>query len=226
MRILVLAPHADDEVIGCGGTLAKKTAQGCEVFVCITTNGKPPIFDDSIAKTNGWPHNNYLETQESNSILGIKETFYLDFPAARLESVERYKLNERLIELMKDIKPQELFVPHVGDMQKDHQILAEAAMVAVRPKYSFSPSKVYAYETLSETGWNIPNIQNEFIPNAYVDITDYLEKKIAAMNCYQSQLGVYPDARSLDAIKALAKYRGAIMNLKAAEAFMILREIR
>lgn len=224
MRVLVIAPHADDEVIGVGGTLSRLHKEGHEITLCIVSNGYPPIFDNSTAKQNNWPHNNYLETKASNSIIGIDETVYLDFPAAMLETVKRYELNGKIIDLIKDKKPDYLFIPHFGDMQKDHQIVAEAAMVGIRPKYSFAPRKVFAYETLSETGWNIPTVQNEFIPNVFVDISDYLENKILAMKCYQSQLSEFPDARSIKAIESLAQYRGATMNMQAAEAFMLIRE--
>lgn len=226
MKVLVIAPHADDEVIGCGGTIARLSNEGHDVYLCIATNGCPPLFDNTEAKKEGWPHNNYLEIKKSNYIIGIKETIYLNHPAAMLETVERYKLNESIISLMKTIKPNEVYIPHFGDMQKDHQIIAEAVMVAARPKYTFAPNKIYAYETLSETGWNIPSISNEFIPNSYIDISRYLEKKLQAMSCYRSQLDSFPGARSLDAIEALARYRGATMNIEAAEAFMILREIK
>lgn len=225
MMVLVIAPHADDEVIGCGGTIAKYVEKGNEVILCIVTNGKPPIFDNSRAIENQWPHNNYVETQESNKILGIKETVYLDYPAVMLETVKRYELNEKLIDLLKEKKPEIVFIPHYGDMQKDHQIVADAVMVAVRPKYEFAPKKIYAYETLSETGWNSPTVQNEFIPNFYVDISNCLEKKIEAMKCYKSEIGDFPNARSIDAVEALAKYRGALVNKKAAEAFMLIREM-
>lgn len=226
MTILIIAPHADDEIIGCGGTIAKWAAAGDDVFLCIVTNGKPPLYDNSKAIKKNWPHNYYPETQKSNSIVGIKETFYFDYPAAMLEDIKRYELNGKLVDLIEKLKPDEVYIPHAGDMQKDHQLVAEAAMVAVRPKYSFAPKKVYAYETLSETGWNSPTVKNEFIPNAYVDITGHLETKLDAMRCYEAELGEFPNARSLKAIEALARYRGAIMNVGAAEAFMLLREIR
>lgn len=225
MTILIIAPHADDEVIGCGGTIAKLTEQGHKVVLCIATNGKPPIFDNSKALANHWPHNNYLETQTSNSILGIEETVYLDYPAAMLENVERYKLNGKLVDLFRDTKPEIVFIPHYGDMQKDHQIVAEAVMVAARPKYEFAPRKIYSYETLSETAWNAPTVQNEFMPNVFIDISDYLNKKIDAMQCYQSEISPFPNARSIGAIEALARYRGALINKEAAEAFMLIRAI-
>ena len=98
-------------------------------------------------------------------------------------------------------------------------------MVALRPKYSFSPKKIFIYETLSETGWNIPNINNEFIPNRFVDISKQLDRKIDALSVYKTQLSPFPNARSTESVVALAKFRGTTMNKEAAEAFMVVREI-
>jgi LmbE family N-acetylglucosaminyl deacetylase len=122
--------------------------------------------------------------------------------------------------------PDEVYIPHRGDMQLDHQMVVDAAMVALRPKYKHIVKRIYAYETLSETGWNIPNTTNEFIPTVYEDISNTISKKLEAMNIFQSQLAEFPAARSLGAIKALAKYRGATVNVTAAEAFTLIREIK
>lgn len=225
MNVLVVAPHADDEVLGCGGAIAKHTMlKNDTVYLCIVTNGKPPLFDNTEAIKHAWPHNNFLETNASNLILGVSKTFYLDFPAVMLEKAERYELNDALIEVMKQVMPDIVYIPHIGDMQKDHQIVAEAMMVACRPKYSFAPKRILAYETLSETGWNTPNVNNSFIPNVFCDISEFLEKKTEAMRKYGSQLGRFPDARSLEAIEALARFRGALVNKQAAEAFAMIRD--
>ena len=102
----------------------------------------------------------------------------------------------------------------------------EAAMVALRSKYPYTPKRIYAYETLSETGINTPSVHNAFIPNVYEDISDFLERKLEAMSFYKSQLHPFPDLRSLESVEALAKFRGATVNVKAAEAFMLIREIK
>lgn len=219
-KVLVIAPHPDDEMIGAGGTIIKEIAEHNEVYVAIVTKGMPPLFSEAgVERVRS-------EARQCHSTIGVSRTFFLDFPSVMLEEQHRYELNQKILDVVKEVSPDEVYIPHVGDMQKDHQIVAEACMVALRPKYSFAPSKIYAYETLSETGWNIPNIQNEFIPNAYVDISEYLEQKSQAMRIYQSQLEDFPAARSIEAMEALAKYRGAVMNLKAAEAFVLLREIK
>ena len=143
-----------------------------------------------------------------------------------LETVPRYEFNGKISEVVNSIKPDEVYIPHRGDMQIDHQMVVDAAMVAVRPRGNNYPKRVYAYETLSETGWNIPNIVNEFIPTVYEDITDTYEVKLEAMAIFESQLSVFPEARSIGAIEALAKYRGATVSVKAAEAFSLVREVK
>lgn len=224
MKILVFAPHPDDEVLGCGGIMAKYVAEGDEVYVCIATCGHPPIYNDDLMKENGWPHTLYPEIKKAHELLGVKETYYMDFPAADMESAKRFTVNGKLIDLIQKVKPDVVYMPHFGDMQKDHTMLAEAIMVAVRPKYAHKVEKVYAYETLSETEWNIPHAGNSFIPNVFVNIDRYMGKKLLAMSFYSSQLGELPDPRSLEAVEALAKLRGSTMGATRAEAFALIRE--
>lgn len=218
-KILVIAPHPDDEILGCGGTILKNIAEGNEVYICIVTKGMPPLFNPERVETNK------QDAMACHQYIGIKKTYYLDFPAAMMEKVERYELNGKLLSVIKEIQPDEVYIPHWGDMQKDHQIIADASMVVLRPKYHPQVKKIYGYETMSETAWNAPNVQNEFIPNVYVDITDYLDAKKKALAFFKLQVSAFPDARSLEAIDALAKYRGALMDMNAAEAFMLIREL-
>lgn len=219
MKILVIAPHPDDEILGVGATMAKYLSNGDEVYVCIATKGVMPLFnDESVRKIR-------IETNEAHKLLGINKTFFLEFPSVMLEQIPRHEINEKICNIVQDIKPNIVYIPHFGDMQKDHQIIAEAAMVAVRPKYAHKVNEVYAYETLSETEWNNPHNANAFLPNVYNDVSEYLRIKIEAMQCFESQLSDFPNPRSLEAIKALAKYRGATVSVRAAEAFMLIRKI-
>lgn len=220
MRVLVIAPHPDDEIIGVGGTIAKRAKDGDEVYVCVVTKGKSPLFNDEFIEQGR------QECRRADKKLGVKETIFLDFPAVMLETVPRYEFNGKILEVVNSIKPDEVYIPHRGDMQIDHQMVVDAAMVAVRPRGNNYPKRVYAYETLSETGWNIPNTVNEFIPTVYEDITDTYEVKIEAMSIFKSQLSAFPEARSIGAIEALAKYRGATVSVKAAEAFSLVREVK
>lgn len=218
--VLVIAPHPDDEILGVGGCINKHIENGNSVSVCIVTRGVEPLFSNSIIeKARG-------EARKCHENLGITETIFLDFPSVMLEKENRYEINGKILEVIQRLKPDEVYIPHWGDMQKDHQIVAEACLVALRPKYEHKVSRIYSYETLSETGWNAPNTQNEFIPNVYVDISEQLQAKLGAMRTYQTQLSDYPNPRSLEAVEALAKYRGSTVNVRAAEAFMLIREIR
>lgn len=220
MRVLIFAPHPDDEIIGVGGTIAKRAKSGDEVYVCVVTKAKPPLFSVELVEQGR------RECREADARLGVKETIFLDLPAVMLETVPRYELNGKISGVIQQIKPDEVYVPHRGDMQLDHQMVVDAAMVAVRPRGNYYPKRVYAYETLSETGWNIPNTVNEFIPTVYEDISDMLAAKLDAMNVFQSQLAPFPAARSIGAIEALARFRGATVNVTAAEAFSLIREIK
>lgn len=220
MKILVIAPHADDEVLGVGGTIAKNIDKGALVYVCVVTKGVEPIFSEREVEQVR------EECKKAHRLLGIKKTFFLDFPAAMLETVPRYKLNKKILDVIQSLKPNEIYIPHRGDMQLDHKIVTDACMVALRPKYGYVVPKIYAYETLSETGWNIPNVMNDFIPNVYEDVSQYIKKKMEALNLFQSQISAFPAARSIDAIEALARFRGATINVMAAEAFCLIREIK
>lgn len=218
-RVLVIAPHADDEIIGVGGTLVKHIARGDEVYICVVTKGTEPLFKKEFMQKLR------TETIECHNRLGAKKTYFLEFPAVQLESTPRYELNGALLKVFNEVQPQIVYIPHFGDMQKDHTLVAEATMVCVRPKYDNKVERVYAYETLSETEWNTPHTANAFIPQRYVDISNTMEKKLELLNCYQTQVSAFPNPRSLEAVESLAKYRGATVMVKAAEAFAVIREL-
>lgn len=218
-KILVIAPHPDDEILGVGGTMIKHIKKGDEVYVCIVTRGYPPFFNEQRTEINR------ADARRCHSEIGVKQTVFLDFPAAALETANRFELNGKLLEVIKSIAPDEVYIPHIGDMQKDHKIVNEACMVALRPKYFPQVKKILCYETMSETDWDLPNVHNAFIPNVFVDISDTLEEKKKALSYFSLQVSEFPDARSEGAIDALGKYRGSLMHWRAAEAFMLIREL-
>ena len=133
MNVLVFAPHADDEILGCGGTIARHAAEGDKVYVCVITRGKPPVYKVSDELLESQPHNRMEEVEASNKCLGIIRTYFLQFPAVMLETVPRYELNKSIVEVINEVKPEIVYIPHYGDMQKDHELSSEAVMVAVRP---------------------------------------------------------------------------------------------
>lgn len=219
MKILVFAPHRDDEILGLGGTLLKRKAAGDHITVCIVTAREGEVLSEINQKI-------HAEMKQCHEFIGVDEYIGMPFAANHLEDVSRIDFNKAFDDAVRKVQPDEVYIPFWGDMQKDHQMTVDAAMVAFRSKNAYAPKRIYAYETLSETGINVPSPNNVFVPTVYEDISDHLENKLKAMSFYQTQLHPFPDLRSLEAIEALAKFRGATVNVKAAEAFMLVREIK
>lgn len=221
-KVLIIAPHCDDEVLGCGGSIAKYGAQKVEVHVAIMTNGHlgaPELFSaEGTQKVRS-------EAVAAHKLLGVKDTHFLDFPAPRLDTVPGYQLALKLTKLIEQLQPGTLYIPHRGDIHKDHHHTFEAALVAARPINDNPVKRIYAYETLSETEWAAPYSNEAFIPTRFVDISGYLEKKIEAFQCFTTQIKQPPHPRSIQNIRNLAQLRGATVGLLAAEAFIVIREI-
>ena len=216
MNILVIAPHPDDEVLGCGGTIAKHANNGDVVHLCIVTKGYYPDWSHEYLK------NRPSEIEESNRILGIKKFHLLDFPTAKLDNIPQKDLNDSISEVINKVKPAVVYIPHRGDIHQDHRIIFHSALIAMRPNSKHYVKKILSYETLSETEWGYPR---NFQPTLYVDISDTIDVKIEAMKAYASELKQYPHPRSIEIIEALAKKRGSEVGLKYAEAFEIIKEI-
>jgi LmbE family N-acetylglucosaminyl deacetylase len=216
---LVLAPHPDDEVLGCGGVIARLTASGKPVDVAIVTRGMPPAYPAEQVEQV------LAETKAAHALLGVRHTHFLDFPAAALDQVPRADLNAAVRKVMLDGQPDTIFVPFVGDIHIDHQLVFSAAMVASRPAGGFRPCRILAYETVSETNWDAPYLSPSFVPNIFISIDGHLEKKIEAFEKVASQVKDFPNERSVRALRALAELRGACVHVPAAEAFVLVREI-
>ncbi|MCH8864912.1 MAG: PIG-L family deacetylase [Chloroflexi bacterium] len=218
-RVLVIAPHPDDEVLGCGGTIAGHVAAGDEVHLCVVTRAYPPEWTEEVIRIKR------QEVNEASGILGIKETSFLDLPTVKLDTLPQKELNNAIARVVDAVKPDVVYLPHKGDLNRDHRLVFEAALVALRPLEGNTVSRILCYETLSETEWGIPDVESVFIPNVYLDIANTLETKLAAMSAYASELKEYPHPRSLEMLKVLAQKRGSEAGIAAAEAFMLVREI-
>ncbi|MFC2461949.1 PIG-L deacetylase family protein [Porphyromonas endodontalis] len=221
-RILVVAPHADDEILGCGATIAKVVAEGGSAFVAIMTNahvGDPEMFQEARIK------NVREEALRAHKMLNVSETFFFDFPAPRLDTYPAYKISFALSKLIADIKPDTLFIPSLGDLHVDHLCLYRACLVAGRPINDTSIKNILTYETLSETNWAPLQGNQTFIPNVFIDTSAYFEKKLEAAKCFSSQMRDFPYCRSLTALEALGKIRGSNIGVHYAEAFSLERAI-
>jgi LmbE family N-acetylglucosaminyl deacetylase len=223
-NILIVAPHPDDEVLGCGGIMARFIEEGNSVFVAIMTNG-------NIGAPELFPIEGTLrgrkEALDAHSLLGVTETFFFDFPAPRLETVAAYEISLELNKLIKHVKATDLFIPHRGDIHKDHKIIFETSLVAARPIESHKVMRIYAYETLSETEWAAPFPEDNFIPNYYCRLDEkHLNLKLDAFKCFTPpRLKEFPYSRSIDGVKTLARFRGCAISSPFAEAFSIVRMI-
>lgn len=220
--ILVLAPHNDDETLGCGATIAKHIQNGDEVFVATLTS----IDDDNpVMKPNKEEIRN--ETKAAMKILGVPEEniIFEDLPNVMVSDIPMYKVNQVVHSVVFNVKPDIMYIPFMNDLHKDHRTIVYAAQVAARTvtEVGRKIKEIYMYETLSETHWNMDHVEGGFLPNVYNDITGLLELKLDAVAAYRSQLKSYPDVRSIKAIEALSIFRGAVMGMREAEAFMLVR---
>ncbi len=217
MKVLIIAPHPDDEVLGCGGIIMKHNQLGDRVYLCIVTKAYTPDWSDDFLS------NRLKEIKDSNKTLNIKKTYLLGYPAVKIDTVSQKELNESILEVINEVEPDILYIPHKGDLHRDHRIVFEASIVASRPIYEHKIRKIMSYEVPSETEWG--QVIEPFIPNIYVDITDVFKYKIEAMKCYGSELKKYPHPRSIEAIEALAIKRGSEVCVEYAESFMLIREL-
>lgn len=211
-RILVIASHPDDEVIGCGGTMAKYVKAGDEVNLCIVTEPYLPDWTEKYIK------NKENEIMLMHKTLGINLIHELKYPALRLDIVSRKEIADSLNTIIKETETEILFIPHDGDLNHDHRIVHDCALVAGRVSCS-GVKKILVYETNGEFEIEL------FSPNVFEDITDFIDIKLKAMSCYKSELKKSPHSRSLCLLKTFAKARGSECGKQFAEGFMLLREI-
>lgn len=218
MKTIIVAPHPDDEVLGVGGTALRRKAEGNDVAWLIVTTMTPEMGWDStrIAERSA-------EIDRVTAHFDFDEVYRLSFPATQLDDIKVGDLVGAIAEVFKQYQPEEIFVPHPADIHTDHRIVFNAVSSCTKWFRYPSVKRVLAYETLSETDFGL-GTDNAFRPNVFVDIADHLDKKLAAMDIYASEVANFPFPRSHQAIKALAHIRGAASGFQAAEAFELLRE--
>jgi LmbE family N-acetylglucosaminyl deacetylase len=218
-RVMVVAPHPDDETLGVGGTIAKYSAQGADIFVLIVSGHLPPLYSrKDYDKT-------VHEAQSAFKLLGVSQSEFLEIPATMINSKPLHKVNGRISKIINDFKPHIVFCPY-PDRHIDHRLIFDSVMVATRPVGIGRDIEILAaYETLSETHWNAPHIEPNFTPNWVVDITEQIDNKLDALSCYKSQISDFPGPRSIEAVEALAKFRGTQAGFGYGEGFHVIRMI-
>jgi len=216
LRVLTIAPHPDDEILGCGGTIIRHIKNNDAVFLCYVTKCYTPLCTEEFLKKRS------KELEKVSQILGIKKYYTLDQPTVMLDTIPQKKLNNLIHSVVLDVKPDIVYIPFKGDLNKDHRIVFESSLVALRPK-SLNVKRILSYEVLSSTEWGQPIAY--FNPSVYVDISDFIDIKIQAFSIYESELKPPPSPRSIEAITCLAKKRGFECGLEYAEAFHLVREV-
>lgn len=230
-RVLVLAAHLDDEVLGVGGTMARYVSEGHEVFIHIVRDGIAERHPDA---ENGSKREHVKQCAiECGEVLGVPKknisfggySLYEDFNCTHI--LGRKNVLDHIEEVLKRVDPHEVFTMHPGDIHTDHTVVYKATELATCPisKTVGIIERVLTYETISSTDQMFPSQATAFVPNVYVDITPYLETKLMAFSRYDTEIKNYPHPRSLEKIRAKAEARGAEMNVSAAEAFYLLRQI-
>jgi len=216
-KVIIMTPHPDDETLGCGGAILKHKNQGDMIYWLIVTNMGDSFSQESRLKRD-------RELIEVANEYQFKQTIELGFETSTLDQVPGRELIGKISEVFHDIQPNIVYVPYPSDIHSDHKVVFDAAMACTKWfRYPFV-EKVLAYETLSETDFTINPDANSFKPNIFINIENYLEKKLEIMKIYKSEIGIFPFPRSEKAIRSLAYTRGAASGFEAAEAFMLLKE--
>lgn len=213
--VVVIAPHPDDETLGVGGTIARLSASGVKVSVIIVSGHLPPLYDAEVFETT------QREAKAAMQVLGVETLEFLMVPATSVVNEPIAKLNGAIAAFLKQHQPEAVFIPF-PDRHIDHRVIFDASVVGCRPTHAQAPKIVLAYETLSETHWNVPGIEPAFVPEFFFDISEYMGTKRDAINCYVSQIKEAP-SRSAGACEALARFRGSQNGFTFAEAFKVVR---
>ncbi len=217
MKIIAIAPHPDDETLGCGGTLLKHRDASDDIYLVLVTTAGSEYSEEHI-------NNKYKEIDNANEIFEFKTIFDLGFPVTHIGSIDISEIIGKLMDTFKLVGPDIIYVPFPYDIHTDHQVVFDAVSSCTKWFRIPTLKRILAYETISETDFII-RPGPSFIPNVFVNIEDHIDKKIEAMKCYASEIAMPPFPRSEENIRALATLRGSTSGFKAAEAFMLLKEI-
>ncbi|MEZ5692075.1 MAG: PIG-L deacetylase family protein [Rickettsiales bacterium] len=222
-NILVIAAHPDDEILGCGATMAKLAAGGANINIAIMAEG---ITARDIER-NQQNRQNEIENlaniaNESAKIVGANSIDLFSFPDNRMDSVDLLDIVKKIEELIEKYKPDTIFTHNATDVNIDHQIINQAVITATRPTPDQCVKTILSFEVASSTEWKTPY---QFPANWFIDVSEFIIKKLDALKLYESEMRPFPHPRSLEAIEALAKWRGATIGVNYAEAFILERHL-
>ena len=223
-RILIVAAHPDDEILGCGGTVARFTKQGFETFILILGEGATSRDDKRSKEKRGREIANLKEqAKKANELIGVKKVFFHDFPDNRFDTIPFLDIVKIVEKIKNEIKPEIIFTHYEKDLNIDHQITYKAVITATRPVREETVKEVYSFEISSSTEWSYPL---SFSPDIFFDISETIDTKLKSLEEYKTELKKYPHPRSLEGVKLIAKNRGMEVGLNYAEAFKCVRIIK
>ena len=225
--VLIIAAHPDDEILGCGGAMAKHSQNGDEVHVVILAEGMTSRDEKRNREERSSDLSTLADTaKKANDIIGVATLYLHDFPDNRMDSVDLLDVVKVVESFIEKYKPSIVYTHHRGDVNIDHTVIHDAVIAATRPQPGHCVKTVLFFETASSTEWRPPQSSISFNPNWFVDISgDALEKKLQALAAYTTEMRPFPHARSVKALDHLAKWRGASIGYEAAEGFILGRQI-
>ncbi|MBU1019247.1 MAG: PIG-L deacetylase family protein [Patescibacteria group bacterium] len=218
-KILVIVAHPDDEILGCGGTIAKLKTENKEVRILILSQGMRSRDDAQDRNINALQE----DAKEASKIIGSDKLLIESFPDNSFDSVPMLEIIKKIESIIEEFKPDTVFTHSGSDLNIDHKITCEAVKVACRPMEGTCVKRLLAFEVPSSTEWGFLG-NNSFHPNKFIDISGTLDKKLEAMSAYKGELREFPHPRSLEYMESLAKVRGGGAGYNAAEAFELVFE--
>lgn len=224
-RVLVVAAHPDDELLGCGATIARHAAEGARVWTLVLGEGVAARAGLAPAEKARQLKALRRHAAAANKAAGVERCLLLDFPDNRLDSVPRLDVIQAVEKVVARFRPERVYTHSPADLNVDHQIVSEAVRTACRPLPGSSVRDVLAFETVSATEWRF-DAERRFVPNVFVDVSRTLERKLKALARYEGEMRAFPHPRSAEALRALAELRGAQAGYAAAEAFALVRRVQ
>ena len=221
--ILVLAAHPDDDILGCGGSIAKYASEGFHIHVAFLADG----VNSRVKASSIYPELDVRRSAARSALatLGVQSISFDDFPDNKMDSVALIDIVQTIESMIVEHKPSIVFTHNVSDVNIDHRKVHDATVVACRPQPGQVVKTILCYEVASSTEWHLPGGRMSFTPNWYVDISEFLQLKLQALEEYEIEMRAWPHPRSIKAVEYLAKWRGATVGVDAAEAFMLGRKI-
>lgn len=226
MPSLVIAAHPDDEVLGCGGTIARLVSEQKEVHVLILGEGITSRQTGIEASANEKIDMLRKNSRQAGVILGVSNIHFEFFPDNKFDSIPLLEIVKVIEAYIEKISPHTVFTHHGADLNIDHSVTSRAVLTATRPMSGCPVKRLYAFETLSATEWSFGQIGESFTPNCFINIQNHINQKIEAMDAYGGEIRNFPHPRSTKAIKTLANLRGSMAGMKFAEAFSIVRTLK